>query len=287
MRDFFRASIAKGQGRANPLFPVVKTPRWKRLLFASAVLIIPAGGGFFGVRALSQPQFLISDTVLSGTASLEQSVVQTEIDSALSERVGFFFTRANKFMFSSDQLADYLTTNLPIESVEIKVDGNTLYVAIQEDVVMMLFKTADNWLLTDLQGMVLRTLNADEIAQLDAPPTAESTLPFNKIPKVELAETVPTDLAGNLYPASRLAALAEVDRSLRALGLTPDRYHLEKRKDTWLSISTKEKPYVIYVDLESSIDDQLKILASILSQHQEIPDMSYMDLRFGNRVYMK
>jgi hypothetical protein len=161
-----------------------------------------------------------------------------------------------------------------------------LHVAIQEDVVMVLIHSADNWLLSDLDGKVLRTLSADEIALLDSP-TIPPALPFEKIPKIILREGVAADVQGPIYAPDLLAALGELDKGLHAIGLTPHRYELEKRKDTWLSVDTNEKDYAIFIDLEHPIDEQLRTLASILAQRQEIPGMSYIDLRFGNRVYMK
>jgi len=293
MRDFFRASIAKnreGEGRANPLFPAPKMPRWKRLFFASALFGVPFGSGYFGVHLLSQPQFIISNIEITGTACLDQGVVKKEIENALSERTMIFFSRANKILFSPQKLADELTRDLPIDHADIVVDGNTLHVAVQEDVVMVLFHSGNDWLLSDLSGAILRSLTADEILLLDSPPATNVEmlqLPFNKIPKILLSESVSTDLKDPIYPKQRLETLSELDKGLRSVGLTPDRYLLETRKDTWLAVTTKEKPYSIYFELENPIPPQIKILSSILSEHQEIPGMAYVDLRFGNRVYMK
>jgi hypothetical protein len=289
MRDFFRASIAKnreGEGRTNPLFPAPKMPRWKRWLFGFSAVALPLGGGTLGVRTLSQPQFTLSTIDISGTACLDQSVVRKEIDNELAERTALFFTRSNKLLFSQKHLADRLTRNLPIDHAEILVEGNTLHVAIEEDIVMVLVHSSDNWLLSDLNGKVLRTLSADEISLIDSP-AIPPALPFDKIPKILLRESVPTDLKEPIYSAKMLVALGELDNGLHALGLTPHRYELEKRKDTWLSVDTNEKPYAIYFDLEHPIDEQLRTLSSVFSQRQEIDGMSYIDLRFGNRVYMK
>lgn len=252
----------------------------------SAGLALPMGGSYFGVHTLSQPQFLLSNIEITGTACLEQDVVKKEIEAELSGRKALFFTRGNTFLFNANALSDRLTTNLPINSVEISTDGNTLRVAIVEDVVMVLIHSADNWLLADLNGAVLRQLSADEIVSIDSP-TPDAALPFDKIPKILLNEGVSVESKEPIYPAERLAMLAELDKGLRGIGLTPHRYTLDKRKDTWLSVSTKEKPYAIYVELEKPVDAQMKILASVFTQHEEIPGMSYIDLRFGNRVYMK
>ena len=289
MRDFFRASIAKGrgeEGRSNPLFPTKKTPRWKRWLFTSAGLALPVGGGIFSVHTLSQPQFLITNIEIAGTACLDQSVVRQEVEAELAERTGLFFTRANKFLLKPKALSARLTTNLPLNSAEVTVDGNTLRVTVQEDVVMVLFHSGENWFLADLTGAILRTLSPEEINFLDTP-SADSPLPFAKIPKILLAESVPSTLTEPIYSPARLSTLGELDKGLRTLGLTPSRYMLETRKDTWLSVSVIEKPYSMLFDLEKPVSEQIKVLGSLISQHQEVPGMSYVDLRFGIRVYMK
>lgn len=286
MRDFFRASIAKGQGRANPLFPAQKTPRWKRLLFGFSALAMPVGGGVLGVHLLSQPQFKISQIDVTGITCLDKAVVQQEISAELNQRTAIFFSRGNKFLFSPRQLEDRLTNNLPINKVEISVDGPTLHVTIQEDVVMMLFQSAGTWLLVDLDGHVLRTLSADEAANVDQP-LEPPALPLDKIPKVQLSETVPPELKEAIYPTHLLTALGDLDQGLKAAGLTPHRYLLDKRKDTWLSVDLNEKDYAVYIDLEHPIEAQLQTFNSIISQGEELAGMSYLDLRFGNRVYMK
>jgi cell division septal protein FtsQ len=261
-------------------------PRWKRWFFAFSAVALPIGGGTLGVRALSQPQFNISTIDITGTACLDQNIVKKEIEGELSEHAGLFFTRANKLLFSSNKLATRLTHNLPINHAEITVEGSVLHVTIQEDVVMVLVNSNDSWLLSDLEGHVLRALSTDEIPLLDSP-TIPPALPFEKIPKILLREGVPADLKELMYPSTMLIALAELDKGLRAVGLTPHRYKLEKRKDTWLSVETKEKDYAVFIDLEHPVDAQLRTLSAILSQRQELANMSYLDLRFGNRVYMK
>ncbi len=286
MRDFFRASIAKGQGRANPLFPAQKMPGWKRWLFVFLAVSLPVSTVGLGVKFLSRPQFIISNIEVNGHACLESALITKQISAELAKPAGLFFTRASKIWFSADRLERLLMNSLPLESVSAEVTGSTLRVTVKEDVIMVIFNSADNWLLVDLEGKFLRSLSSEEISQLDAPATPPA-LPLNLIPKVVLKETVLPDFTEQIYPSTRLNALGDLDHGLRRLNLTPRRYLLEKSTDTWLSIDVVEKDYIIYVDLEHSVDDQLKTLDSILEQQQELPGMSYLDLRFGNRVYMK
>jgi hypothetical protein len=291
MRDFFRASIAKGrgeEGRANPLFPAAKIPRWKKWILASSALVVPLGGGIFGVHALSQPAFLISNIVITGTACLDQNEVRAHIEKFLEKPSGIFFTRENRLFFKPSTLENDLKADFPLERADISVEGTTLKVAVTEDVVMLLFHSGEAWLLTDLEGKVLRSLSPEEISELDSPtPSATSTLPFDKIPKIILNEAVAADIQEPLYPAERLTALAELDKGLRHLGLTPERYTLDKRRDTWLAVTVKEQPFTLYVDLENDVAAQLKILSGVLTENTEFGNAHSIDLRFGNRVYLK
>jgi len=287
-RDFFRASIAKahdGEGMANPLFPVQQKPLWKKIMLAVLALGLPLTAGGFGILFLQRPQFQISNVTIEGLSLLNEPEFRGVIARDLSERVMLFFTQKHQFFFNADHLATELEETLPIREATVTRQGAELHVAVVEDIVMVLIHSGEHWLLTGLDGKILRELSADEIKSASAP---EAVPPFDRVPLIMLDEQIDVSLAESVLLPARLAGLVRLDHNLRARTLTPVLYALSTRKTSWLKVKTKEKPYGILVDLDQDIDAETAMLdAAAASYANADGGLQYIDLRFGNHVYVK
>ncbi len=287
-RDFLRAFVAKGrdgEAMANPLFPAQKKPLWKKLMLGAVLLVVPIGGTGAGVTFLREPKFQIQNISVQGLTFLNEAKVRKVIDADLQEPFALVFTRKEKFLFQPDELKKRLVQSLPIKDAAVTVTGNELSVAITEDIVTVLVHSADHWLLMDLDGKIIRELSPEEVGHLGDGKDDDA---FVNVPKMTLDEVIDPALAEAVVPASRLSALSKLDHNLRARQLTPVSYSLSTRKTTWVTVKTKEKAFVIYVDLDEDIDAQTSMLdAAQATYANDESSLNYIDLRFGNRVYVK
>lgn len=270
---------------ANPLFPVHQKPLWKKILYVVFVTSLSFGACEFGISYLQRPQFQLSNVTLEGLSLLDEGAVRGVIDKDLHERTMLFFTQGHQAFFNADDLKAVLTENFSIRGVSVARNGADLHVAIVEDIVMVLVHSSEHWLLTGLDGKILRELSAEEIKNASA---SEVTPPFDRVPLIVLDEQIDSALAEPVISPARLAGLVKLDHNLRARTLTPISYSLNTRKTSWLKVKVKEKPYGILVDLDQDIEQETAMLdAAAASYANADGGLQYIDLRFGNHVYVK
>jgi|GEM_PF-2882582 hypothetical protein len=293
-RDFFRSFLAKDrreQGRTNPLFPVAKKSWIKRALpplVISVVIIIAFYGAY---RFIVNKQFYIEQTKIEGIYSLSQDSVNGEINSHLDSRAGLFFSHRHSWFIDKARLKSQLENAFPLEVQSMDIVNQTLTVTVAEDIVMVALHTGEKWYLVSLDGTIVREITPEEIPLLTAPKEEiqAPSIPFNRLPKVELGVTSSSlENGAPVFQKELLAGLITLNTKLSAGGLTPKVFTFKSTEDSWVSVATDEKKYAIYMDLLKPLEDQVFMLRTVMDKYAEKEDsISYIDVRFGNHVYVK
>lgn len=293
-RDFFRIFSAKDrneQGRANPLFPAAKIPRWKKYLAVTAGTVILFGGGYLSYRYATSPALELSVVELTGVYSLNYQDIMALINQTLDTKKLLILSDRQKFIFDKTELASKLEKNFTLKVTDVSVDEQTVKIAVSEDIVMVALQAGDDWLLVSLDGNIVRHLIDVEITFLTKTNLTPdiSPIPFNKLPKLRInSPLVSSDPGTNLFTPQLLPALIELDDGLKTASLTAKEYKMETIGDPWLTVAINEKPYSILVDLKKPIAEQLSMLKTVMSDYSgKDSTLSYIDVRFGNHVYVK
>ncbi len=293
-RDFFRSFLAKDrreQGRTNPLFPVAKKSLLRRalpLLVISVVIITAFYGAY---RFVANKRFYIEQTKIEGVYSLSQNSVSSEVGSYLDSRTALFFSHRHTWFIDKARLKARLEDTFPLEVQSVNIADRTLTVSVAEDIVMVAVHTGEKWYLVSLDGTVVREITPEEIPLLTAPPEEiqAPSIPFNRLPKIELGVT--SSSLENGAPVLRkelLTSLINLNTKLTAAGLTPKTFTFKSPADSWVTVAVNEKKYVIYIDLLKTLDDELFMLKTVMDKYAGKEDsISYIDVRFGNHVYVK
>jgi hypothetical protein len=293
-RDFFRRFLAKDreeQGRSNPLFPVQKKPLWKKLLPVGGVLIIL----FFVCYGLhyfaTQEKFYIRNVAFTGIYSLSQTEVESTTNTFLDSHAFLFFPKRHIWFFHSDKLKAVLENAFPLDVETVERTEQSLAITVTEDIVMVALHTGERWYLLSLDGHIVRPLTPEEIPLLAAPAAdgTAPTIPFDRLPKIEL-KTTSSSLENNaaVLPKERLTALLTINTKLHAMGLTPKTFSFRNDDETWTTLTINEKNYSIYLDLAKDLDEQIFMLKTVMDKYTgKDENVSYIDVRFGNHVYVK
>ncbi len=283
-RDFFRRFLAKDrveQGRSNPLFPVPKKSWIRRVLPVLALPTFLICGTYLIFRFTTQRSFYINNVELSGVVTLSDVEIRSEITSFLDKRRLLFFKERHIWFLEGEKLVKDLERALPLTVTDYAIESQTLKVTVLEDVLTMAVKNRGEWTLINLDGRIIRPIEDEEV-------TAFSEPPFDRMPKIEIEADVPEDNSNMYLNEPVLKAFLAFHDGARSLGLTPNHFILRNKDEDWARLNLEGKSYSILFDLHKEIDNQLFMLKTVLDEYKDKDSgLSYIDVRFGNHVYVK
>lgn len=164
----------------NPYFRKNRVPEpgvWKRRLIAIGIVTVIGLLGYAGIAWLRAPDQQITDVTIEGTRSIREDEVRNLVNSWLDTPRGVFFSNRIRPFSDVSILRDTLTKTFVLESLNVATDGNVLRIVLTEKTSQLIWRSGDNRVLVDLQGIVIRPLQPEEIARLDAPPPAPPVEP--------------------------------------------------------------------------------------------------------------
>jgi hypothetical protein len=150
--------------------------------------------------------------------------------------------------------------------------------------------------LLNRDGKVIRTANENETkailfkaGEIDLTVEEQAGLP-------ELLTNMPIlfDKLGHAYTVEQSIYTPEVidnliqfNSGLVNLDIQPQELIIEDSQLTWLAVNS-DQPWQIYFEAGKNPQEQLTILKAILDDYFATQDsIKYIDVRFGNRVYVK
>jgi len=275
-RSRFNRSVSRQ--RINPYFQRKSSLKVSRglIIFLISVLLVLGSlyyvifSGFFAINSIS----------VSGGGDNMKSAVSKDLENKLLTPFLFVFPRNLVFFVSVDKLRSELLEAYPLATVEIEKGRQFLNVAITEKVRTFYLLKDDIMYAVDREGRVIgRVDDLDririelELEEGKGPPIIEDHR------GVELGDGSVALPAVWLEDIVRLFDLVE-SRTM----LTPISARLideEGRVDL-----PTESGVVLYMSLDRSIDEQLgKLEALIERKLVDITGLSYIDLRFTNRLF--
>ena len=262
-----------------PVKPKARRPFPKRMAFVFLALAALAalGGGLWYVANL--PYFRVDRVEISGTSVLPAAEIERAILDSISGTVGSIFPRDNFFFISGEALEHTLKRQFPaIRAVNVdKHFSHRLAVAVEERTLWGVYCVA--------QG----TESAGPCVYLDTSGTAYEELSqfegwllpviYGGLPAAVGTQTVPQATL-QFFEAAR-DALTPLDGILISATIsssTPTDVRLGLAEGWTLVVSTSRP-----------VPEWLQALETILEKEigAKRPQLEYVDLRFGNKVFFK
>ncbi|MBU0613914.1 hypothetical protein KJ766_01345, partial [Patescibacteria group bacterium] len=180
--------------------------------------------------------------------------------------------------------------------LEIKLTRKSVNISATEKISEIIWKSGDRLAFINLSGEFVRDLKDFEIAQIYARPSIPTTYSYNGEESLPLQPTMPivedlsqevlsseSKILGKVQPEN----LTVFDSSLRLIGVMPVIYQIENREAAWVRVKSDQQ-YDILLDCSGEVGGQLSALETVLDDYSESLDsISYIDVRFGNHVYVK
>lgn len=289
-RNFLRAWHAKqydGRPRKNPLFPDRESlPRMKVAIFvvASCVCVI---GGFIGL--IFAPFLTIQTIEIRGLTTLPAPEIETIINVQRGERRWLFAPQNNVFIFDQKDLVQHLMSVYQFEELSVEREGRVLVIHAKERILEIALKSGAKTYFLGVDGALIRETSLEEYKALDV--RLGLTTPTEGEVLLQLQPTMPIiiDQSAQEPPAvsqDRIEALLALNERLLQQNITPVTYTFTNMNEHWTRVQTAQG-YAILIDVTAKIASQLATLDVILNEAGSPVPYEYVDVRFGDHVYVK
>jgi hypothetical protein len=278
----------------NPLFgDRGALPRWKKYLLSFFVVAFLVGIGwlvFFG------PFSTIKTIAVSGLTTIPNTFIE---DAARTQMQGNRFgivPQWSRYTFSVSQFAQTLQDTYDFTSLSVVMDGRTLNVVAEERVSELVWKSGDRMLFLDLTGMATRSLYDYELAQIYTRLGQQTVYIYDGTQALPLQPSIPilvdvsaTPIESNSEVLSPMHAetIIAFDKAARALQLNPMFYQIEKPHANWLTVQIAQGCKIL-IDGTRGVGEQEGVLETVLKEYRDqLSTLEYIDIRFGDHVYIK
>jgi hypothetical protein len=265
----------------NPLFadPKVKERAFERSKYALyTALAVVSGVTFFSTLFWfgTQERFAIHEVEVSGMRSLANAYLERDILHSLKECSAFTVDCLYTWNMGHAEIVSVLQEKYPLEEVSLTLEGKKLHVQVREAVTMIPVRIGhDIWFATQT-GVLQAVATSEEIqAGIIIPPESYSEIDVSQLHAAgEVGMQVESkDLFENI--AAYRKALSMNGIGIERFTVTKDRGRIEAR-----TLGGYDVFFTPWEDPGVQIRRLVKVLAEATPQ-------SYVDIRFGERIYLK
>ncbi len=263
------------RGRRNPYFRSDKKK-------PKAILIVPlfflAAMISFLAYVIFSSNYHIDNTVIVGAAEDIESDIDMVTNDHLQKRIWFVFPRNHPWLFSDILLEDLLINQFPLNSVTVTHEKRTLHIQVDEKIRTYFVLRNDNLYSVDRSGYVISTINDLERIQISLHGSAE-------IPTIELSGNDEISIGDTILSESLFEQITyvidEIQTNTLLSAIRVEMIEEEQR----LNVET-DSGVVLHLALNRDMSDQISKLEALISRKLvDLEELTYIDLRYQNRLY--
>ncbi|MFH1631558.1 MAG: hypothetical protein ABIA47_00845 [bacterium] len=272
-----QSKIYKDKKYQNPYFQQGRRFRfpWKKILIVLVVVASIAGIAYI---LLFSPLFRIKSTTISGLNVTPVNEVQQVVIDQFMSREWLVLPGDNRWVFDTDKLYNCLMNEYQFVELEVDLSGSELSVIAEERITSIVWTAADRAWILDLQGNVTHEILPDTES---LPPLAPT------VPRILDVSGAVVEVGDSILSESLIQGVIDFDRGIRQMSLEPDYYEIEQADITWFTLKLFDS-FDILFDAGQGIEGQLSALELTMGEHQDrLNELEYIDLRFGDHVYVR
>lgn len=254
----------------NPLFPVLTPSRrlWPMILAIVVLCLLVVG-----IWALAfGPYFRFQKIEVNGAVTLSPTEISAVVKQDLQRKKWLLLSNGQRWFYTQEGSEAMLMSSFPLESVNIVTHGNVIEITIVEDIFLVGLKINDQTLVLNTEGRVI-----------ESPANLPAEAPF-----IRDKTNSPRQVGDQVFAENTIAGVIEFTDGLRRAHIQPQEFVSDDPGLTWFTV-TSDQDYVILFDASRDIAEQLQLLETILDEFLTTQDTmpSYIDVRFGSRVYVR
>lgn len=310
-----RHDFAYRQSKKNPYKRIGKKVNRKKTVEITILILSFVGTA---IVLLLHPFFQIKSIEISGTDRIEMQDIRDTIDKAFSKKKLFIFSSGNYLLVDLENLKELLKEKYSLASVEMNKNFSEkkIYINIEEKISSIIYDNGEDYYLIGLDGTVIEHLKVVQASEW----IFDSSLTTSTDGDGELIKSISTT---TIHIPDTYSLFHEVGDYPILYDHTSSTSELASDEDTiiqidpklvhsileWYNLSKMSSAYDIsYIVLEKKggdariktkvgYDIHIKILEQAKDQHDSLEmslkdkidteEISYIDLRYPDRIYWK
>lgn len=273
---------------------------WQRRSFKVYAALAAVGFLFLAYILFWSGVFRIQNIQVTGTKTLDAGQIEAVIRDQLGKSRFGVFSQSNLWFFSSKMAENDLRSRFVIDSVQIKKRPlKTLKIEVKEKNNQIVYISNGRYYYLDPSGLAVKevlvanvTLVAGETAEATAPAagSGESLIDLSVLepglPLIYDLSDTEVKIGQKIIDPEVINFTSLLQNKLIAGGLEPESFQLPTRQGTEVRAVLK-KGYSVYFNTADDLDRQLANLNLILREKVKDQKINYINLMFGNRVFIK
>jgi len=271
--------FSKGDAIRSPEFHKKKErERWQKIIAFVVFLIIFIATPIYLFR---MNQFQISNIELKGNNVTRYEDVASQVAETLDGNYLYIFPKSNALIYPKNQIERNLLKNIPrISEVKVSLSNSkSLTIELKEREPAGLYCAdlkikKDDCYFIDENGFIFSrapSFSGDVYFIYTTDPAIEDPLGKNYLTKEEFQKLPPL-----------ISSLKEIQIPIHSLTTSTNEYYLELQSGGKIIIGKKDNLKEVASNLESFLNDQ-----TITKAPGFLDNVSYIDMRFGNKVFYK
>lgn len=290
-RDFTRSfgRAYDGPRLRNPFFAAPTPAKAVKYLMLGLVISAVVGIPIVFVYA---PFMRYRDLQINGLTTLDSAQVTSTIDESLNRRRLLIIPGRHLFFASKEGIVVALNAKFHFAELALRRDGRTLVIDARERITEIAWTAAGKTYFVDLAGVAVRDATPEALAMIAARRTSAADVPVAPgvqptMPIIDVDGESDKGVGSVVIDADHLQRILAIDAALRTRGVKPLVYTLATANAAWLTLTTEGGPSLLF-DITVAQDDALAMYdAFIREKNGDVSRLLYIDLRFGNHVYIK
>lgn len=252
----------------NPYFAAKKNFPMKRVLItiAGSVFII-----IICIFFLTSAKFRINEVKINGVQMDTRASIERSVREYLNAGFLFVFSNTNRFVFSERKFRVFLERSFTFEKLKINFTKNTLSLEIKERTSQFVWKTKNKMYLIDSQGTVL---NQDDVDNQNLPLFVDK----NNIPITIGKQILSPDEIKNIFLFHEQLGKQEIAFKETLV---------DQLVGKWVGVVTQQGFTILFDPSTNVLDQALRLQSALKDSTKDFTHLQYVDLRFGDHVYIK
>ncbi len=239
---------------------------------------------------ISIPLMHIKTIKINGLITISPSAVEQTVQFELNKSIFKFLPGDHIWLYNSNAINEILENQYQLTNISIQRNGRELQIDANERITRIVWISNNEMSFLDQNGAVVRQLSELERTEVEKQINSQninnSILQRNVIAIWDISNQPPA-AQGQLLSNDTIITIDTFDALLFNSTVKPISYLINEANEKWV-IAKTTLGVDIYLDGEGDAQNQFNNLQIILEEYKDqINTLDYIDLRFGNRVFLK
>ncbi|MBI5621965.1 FtsQ-type POTRA domain-containing protein [Candidatus Falkowbacteria bacterium] len=275
---------------------------WQRRSFKIYVILAGVAALFIFYLLFWSGIFKIEHVTVSGAENVNAAQIEQIARDQMTKRRFGLFSQSNLWFFSSKIAVDAINQALVLDRVKVKKRPlKTLKIELQEKSSQITLVSGNHYYYLDPNGLAIQEILVANVQLIEgaAPDEAGNEVSGESgqdlidlgalnasLPLVYDLSNTPVTVGQKILEPERIVFINQLQTRLPAMELPIKQFSLPEQEGTEVRVLT-QRGFEVYFNSADDLNRQLANLNLIVKEKLQNKNIHYIDLRFGEKVYIK